>query len=121
MYMVMYVLNDPNRLDEVLDAWEAVGVSGVTIVESTGIQRRRHTQRARIPLRFGFECLAQDRLEGHYTLFAIVANEEMEHKCITAVESVVGDLSSPNTGVLASWELASVRGVPKPRAQENNR
>jgi len=121
MYMVMYVLNDPNRLDEVLDAWEAVGVSGVTIVESTGIQRRRHVRQTRIPLRFGFEGLAQDRLEGHYTLFAIVVSEEMVLKCIAAVENVVGDLSGPNTGVVASWELTSVRGVPKPRAQENNR
>lgn len=30
--MVMYVLNNPNRLDEVLDALEAIGVSGVTIM-----------------------------------------------------------------------------------------
>ena len=121
MYMVMYVLNDPNRLDEVLDDWEAIGVSGVTIVESTGIQRRRHARRTRIPLRFGFECLPQDRFEGHYTLFTIVADEEMVRKCIAAVEKVVGDLSGPNTGVLVSWELASVRGVPKPRVQENKR
>jgi len=121
MYMVMFVLDDPNRLDEVLDAWEAVGVSGVTIMESTGIQRRRHARRARIPLRFGFECLTQDRLEGHYTLFTIVAGEELVQKCIAAVENVVGDLAGPDTGVLASWELASVRGVPKPHARESNR
>jgi len=32
IHMVMYVLNNPNRLDEVLDALEAIGVSGVTIM-----------------------------------------------------------------------------------------
>lgn len=39
MYMLMFILDDPNYLDEVLDAWEEVGVSGVTIVESTGMAR----------------------------------------------------------------------------------
>jgi nitrogen regulatory protein PII len=118
MYMVMYVLNEPDRLDEVLDAWEAVGVSGVTIVESTGIQRRRCARRRRIPLRFGFECLPQDKFEGHYTLFTIVTSEEQVQKCIAAVEQVVGDLSDPHTGVLASWALEAVKGVPKNLPQE---
>lgn len=120
MHMVMCVLNDPDRLDEVLDAWEAVGVSGVTIVESTGIRRRRCAQRRRIPLRFGFECLSQDKLEGHYTLFTIVASEEQVQRCIAAVEQVIGDLSDPHTGVLASWKLETAKGVPKAHAQERN-
>lgn len=120
MYMVMYVLNDPNRLDEVLDAWEAIGVTGVTILESTGIQRQRCKKRKRIPLRFGFECLPQDKLEDHYTLFTIVVSEEQAQKCIAAVEQVIGDLSGPHTGVLASWKLETVKGVPKTYTQERN-
>ena len=36
MYMVMFILDDPDRLDAVLDAWAKIGVSGTTIVESAG-------------------------------------------------------------------------------------
>ena len=51
MYMIMFVLNNPDKLDDVLQGWELVGIKGVTIFESTGIQRRR-TSRQRIPARY---------------------------------------------------------------------
>ncbi len=48
MYMLMFVLDDPGRLDPVLEAWEQVGIRGVTIIESTGIHRRRQI----LPMRY---------------------------------------------------------------------
>ncbi len=58
MYVILYVLDDPDRLDEVLEAWRKVGVGGATIIESTGIYRQQ-TCRRHIPLRFGFEHLTE--------------------------------------------------------------
>jgi hypothetical protein len=117
MYMVMMVLDDCDCLDKVLDAWEGVGIGGVTIVESTGIQRRR-VQQGRIPLRFDFEGLLRSNQEGHYTLFAIVANEEVARRGLAAAEAVLGDLDQPHTGVMAAWPLALVKGVPGERTSE---
>jgi hypothetical protein len=31
MYMILFVLHDPNRLHDVLTTWNAAGVSGITI------------------------------------------------------------------------------------------
>lgn len=112
MHMIMFVLDDPDHLDEVLDAWEAVGVSGVTIFETSGIQRRRMQRQQRVPVRFGFEPVPVSPEAGNYTLFTIVATESMARKCIAAAETVVGNLDGPNTGVLAAWPLAVVKGVP---------
>lgn len=112
MHMILYVLNDPDKLDAVLDAWDAIGVTGATIVESTGRYRRRWT-RLRIPLRFAFEAQMAECLECNYTLFALVEGEEMVRKCIEATEGVVGDLSGPDTGVIAAWPLSIVKGLPK--------
>jgi nitrogen regulatory protein PII len=110
--MVMFVLDDCSKLDTVLEAWEAIGVSGVTIIESTGIHRR-WGQRPRISLRFGIEQLTTSCQEGHYTLFVVVQDEAAAHKCIATVEGIVGDLSTANTGILAAWPLMVVKGVPK--------
>lgn len=116
MHMVMFVLDQPDHLDAVLDAWAAIGVSGVTIVESSGIQRRRR-QRERIPTRFGFESIAPTTESGNYTLFTLVRDETLVRQCLAAAESVVGDLDGPNTGVLAAWPLAVIKGVPEPPRQ----
>ncbi|MCC7129638.1 MAG: hypothetical protein IT297_04490 [Anaerolineae bacterium] len=112
MYMVMMVLDDPNRLDEMLDAWETVGVSGVTIIESTGINRRRRQRLAGSVLMAGFNRLISSSDESHFTLFVIVPDESLVQACLEAAEKVVGDFDQPNTGVLAAWPVSYVKGVP---------
>jgi len=114
MHMVMYVLDDPDKLDAVLEAWDALGVGGVTIIESSGI-RRRQVKRKRIPMRFGFEHLVESNERGNFTLMTLVEGEAVVEQCVEAVERVVGNLSEPNTGILAAWPLAVVRGIPKRR------
>lgn len=111
MYMIFFVLNDPNRLNEILEAWEKVNVRGVTIVESTGMHRVR---RQFIPMRYISSLVNLE--ENHLTLFVIVKDDTQVQACVQAAEQVVGDLDNPDTGVLASWPLSLVKGV---LSQEN--
>jgi len=122
MYMVMLVLDDPDQLDEVLNAWETAGVSGSTIIESTGINRRRMAKLAGTNVMAGINRLISSAEEGHYTLFVIVPDETYVRACLEATEQIVGDLDLPNTGVLAAWPLSHVKGVPAwPRSSGNQR
>jgi hypothetical protein len=114
MYMIMLVLDDPDLLDQVLEAWERAGVRGATIVESTGIQRLR---KKHVPMRYLFQS-TNVREEGHLTLFVIVESEPLVQDCLRLTEQVTGDLDAPDTGVFAAWPLAFVRGVPL-RKQED--
>lgn len=109
--MVMLVVDDPNRLDDVLDAWEAVGVSGSTIIESTGINRHKQRLTGSV-IMAGFNRLISSGDESHFTLFVIVPDENMVHACLEAAEKIVGSLDQPNTGVMAAWQLSFVKGVP---------
>jgi len=113
MYMIMLVLDDPDQLDAVLQAWEGIGIRGATILESTGIQRLR---RKNVPMRYLFQTSGLVE-EGHLTLFVIVEGEKMVQDCLSATEQIVTDLDGPNTGVFAAWPLTFVRGVPS-RPQE---
>jgi hypothetical protein len=110
MYMLMFVLDDPNRLDDLLSAWIEVGITGATIIESTGIRRRIPQS---VPMRFLYQTAGSLIEEGHVTLLAIVADEQKARLCLQATEALVGDLSGPNTGVFAAWPLALVKGLPK--------
>ena len=108
MYMIFFVLDDPDRLDEVLNAWETVGISGVTVIESTGIHRLK---RQMTPMRYVFPQPSVVE-EGHYTLIAIVADQPTVQACLQSTENLIGDLSQPNTGVFAAWPLTTIKGVP---------
>lgn len=114
MHMIMFVLDNPDYLDEILDAWEGIGVTGVTIIESTGISRYRQAKLIGTPLMAGMNRIMHSNEEGHLTLFSIVKGEQKVRDCIEAVEKIVGNLLDPNTGVMAAWPLSVVKGVPDP-------
>jgi hypothetical protein len=113
MYMVMLVLDDPNQLDDVLDAWYEAGIRGVTIIESTGINRRRMARQVGALFMEGINRLIGSEEESHYTLFVIVKDEPAVQTCLEAAEEIVGDLDGPNTGILTSWPLSFVKGIPE--------
>ena len=108
MFMIMFVLDDPDLLDPILNAWSDAQVSGVTIVETTGFQRHHHK---RIPMRYSYGTDAPGE-KGNITLFAIVNSEAIVQACLIATERITGDLNEPDTGVFASWPLSVVKGVP---------
>ncbi|MEX2143082.1 MAG: hypothetical protein WD740_00685 [Anaerolineales bacterium] len=112
MYALLFVLDDPDRLDEVLAAWERIGVRGVTIIESMGWQRHRIRQ-AMPGARFDFASLATGaRMDDHVTLFVVVERKGIIQEALTAAEAIVGNLDEPNTGILVAWRIEVVKGLP---------
>ena len=112
MYMILFVLDNPEHLDEILDAWDDIGVSGVTILDSTGINRHRHAIQVGAPFMAGINRLMSGDQETHNTLFTLVQDEILVQKCLEVAESIVGDLNQPNSGVLAAWQVPFVKGIP---------
>lgn len=120
MKMVMFVLDDSELLDDVLEAWQAIGVGGVTILETSGLHRRRRSRPIGARYAFGLGMGAQSVEVGHHTLLAIVPDDKTVQACLEAAERIVGDLNEPNTGVLAAWDLPVVKGVPPALRTQND-
>lgn len=112
MYMVMFVLDNPGLLDDVLDAWREAGVSGVTITESSGLYRQQRQRPVGARYAFGMPRAAKRMESGNVTLFTIVPDAATVRVCLRAAEAIIGDLDDPDTGVLAAWSLDVVKGVP---------
>jgi nitrogen regulatory protein PII len=108
MYMIMFVLDDSDMLDQVLAAWTDNGISGATIIESTGLYRRQKTL---IPMRYAYGDTTSDDND-QITIFTIVNDEKAVKKCLHAAEKVVGDLDKPSTGVFTAWPLSITKGIP---------
>lgn len=112
MFMIFFVLDDPELLMPVLDAWEKAGIGGVTIIESTGMQRVKHKF---VPMRFSVPFYTDEVC--HQTLMAMVENEALIQAALEASESVVGDLNNGRTGVFAAWPLAYTKGLDKKKTE----
>lgn len=110
MFLMVMVLDDIGHLNEVLAAWSAVGVQGVTILESTGMNRMLTRTEAR-PMFMGFGQLFAGAEGGHHTLFAVIKSEALAEAAVVATEKVIGPLSQPNTGILFTMPVSRVWGL----------
>jgi nitrogen regulatory protein PII len=110
--MVLLILDDTNQCTPILEAWEAQGVGGVTILESTGLGRVRELSiRDDMPLMPSLSRLLQTREERHRTLFTVVETEEMVDNIIAATEAIIGDMEDPHNGVIFVLPVSRVAGL----------
>lgn len=111
------VLDDSTRLNEVLVAWRGAGIKGITILESTGMNRilPRHTPQ---PMFAGFSHLFGGGRVGHQTIFAIVDSEAIAEEAVSATETTLGDLTQPHTGIICMLPVSRVWGMPEPYDDE---
>jgi hypothetical protein len=109
MFMILCVVDDPHKVNNVMEAWRNAGVAGITIVESTGLHRVEKVPR--IPMPYLLSGVESER--GNITLLTVVDDEAMVQRCLEAAESVVGDFNSSNTGMFAAWPLTFVKGAAR--------
>ena len=117
--MVLLVLDDLERSGEVLAAWEDAGVSGVTILESSGLGRMRNIfGRDDLPLIPSISSLLKSREEQHRTFFTLVDSDEMVDKLIEVTQAVAGQLSEANKGILFVLPVTRAIGISSLRFSE---
>lgn len=111
--LVVLVLDDPGKAEEVLAAWLAVGVPGVTILDSTGLSYElgKHGLRDDLPLFPSLEDLLRGREEPHRTLFSVVPDGFDVEALAAATEQITGALDEPDTGILFVVPVMRVWGL----------
>jgi nitrogen regulatory protein P-II 1 len=111
--LIILVLDDGSKLPDVLDAWLELGVSGVTLLDSTGLghQVRDHVPRDDLPLLPSLAHLLRPREDPSRTLFSVVPDGFDVDTLIAATERVTGDLDEANTGILFTVTVERAKGL----------
>jgi nitrogen regulatory protein PII len=111
--LILFVLNDPEKIQDVLSAWKEVGVSGATVLFSTGMGRIHLSGALRddLPLMPSLSDFYIHDEKLSRTIFTVLDDESLVEKIIRATEKVVGDLDNPDTGILMVLPVESVHGL----------
>lgn len=112
-YLLVLVLHSMRYCPSILDAWEDAGVSGITILESSGLGTVRRAMQDDMPLFPSLHSLFSSRESHHRTLFTILPDDEAVDRVIAATEREIGDLSRPDTGLLFVLPVGRVLGLDK--------
>ncbi|HKY55084.1 MAG TPA: hypothetical protein VJM08_12295 [Anaerolineales bacterium] len=115
MYLILFVLNDPDRLEDLLIAWEEEGIQGATVLFSTGLGRIRQLEgwRDDMPLIPSLRDFYEVPENMNRTIFTIVNDEKHVDSVLTATKKVVGELDERKTGILLVLPVFRAYGVNK--------
>lgn len=115
MYLILFVLNDPDQLEDLLIAWEETGVQGATVLFSTGLGRIRQleTWRDDMPLIPSVRDFYEVPENMNRTVFTIVEDEAQVDAVVAATKRIVGELDEQETGLLLILPVARAYGLNK--------
>lgn len=112
--MVVAVLPSLEKSQDVLNAWEAFGVTGVTILESIGLHKLRQlrAQRDDVPLFPSLRHLLEEEEYHHRTIFVVVDDAfDLEGLIGVTEKAVGGNFNAPNSGLLFVTPVTRVLGL----------
>lgn len=112
--MALMVVDDVTHLPAVLDAWEAAGVRGATVLESTGLARLHERLRETLPLMPTFRQLLLSSRRHNVTLFSVIDQSVDVEDLVRRTEEIVGALDGPGVGIFLLLPVSYVRGTIRP-------
>jgi hypothetical protein len=114
MYMVMFVSTNSEQATDVLNIWVEAGISGVTILESSGMQQAlKRGIRDDVGMVFTLSSLIRAQEVHHRTLLSAINDEATLNRLVEATTAFVGDWSKPDVGVLFVLPLLQAYGIGK--------
>ena len=118
-WLIVLVLDDPDRCRDVLYAWEAAGAPGVTILDSSGLGRvRRAGIRDDVPIMPSLSDLFRRQEDHHRTLFSVVKDQSQVEAIAQATQALIGELDRGHTGLLFVVPVSQVYGLQKKRESD---
>jgi nitrogen regulatory protein P-II 1 len=111
--LIILVLDDANKVDDVLNAWLLAGVAGITLLDSSGLGHEfaQHTARSDVSFMPSLESLLRPREERSRTLFSVIPDDFDVDALIARTEDITGKFDDPNTGILFTVPVSRVRGL----------
>ncbi|HHV98348.1 MAG TPA: hypothetical protein GXX36_02040 [Clostridiaceae bacterium] len=111
MQLLIYVLNNEELLDDLLESFLEAGIKGATILESTGMARELASNgNHQIPI-FGSLKLMLNEVRPHNRTIFVALEDEQVDTCIGCIKDVVGDLNKPDAGIVLTVPITRIEGI----------
>ena len=105
--LLVAVINDPERLDQVLAGFVELGITGATVLESEGMG---HMLAQRLPIFAGFQTLINGSRPENRIVMSVVRSDQVR-TVVAVLEDTCGSLSESGTGIVFTLPVESVFGM----------
>ncbi len=105
--LLVAVINDPEKMDEILSGFIEMGITGATVISSEGMgQILSHD----IPIFAGLQTLISGSRPQNRTILSVLQEEKVP-EVIAVLQDVMGNLDSPATGIVFTLPVDQVVGL----------
>lgn len=112
--LIVLVLDDASKFNDVITAWIKVGVPGLTLLDSAGfghaLTHKDEGTRSDLPLLPSFASLLRVREDPSRVLFSVVPDGFPVETLIELTEAITGPLTAPDTGIFFTLPVTRTRG-----------
>lgn len=105
--LLVAVINDPEKVDEILSGFVELGITGATIVSSEGMGRLLSHD---VPIFAGLQTLISGSRPQNRTIFSVVPLDRVD-PAVELFQEVCGNLRSPATGIVFTLPVDRVVGL----------
>ena len=107
MQLLIAVINQEDKLDEILSGFLEHGITGATVIQSEGMARVLSHD---VPIFAGLQTLISRARPQNQTIFSVMDDGKVE-KALTLLQEICGNLDDPATGIAFTLPVGRVVGL----------
>jgi nitrogen regulatory protein P-II 1 len=107
MKLLVLFLNKVEKLEEVLEGFVEIGITGATVLDSVGMG---HILCEEVPIFAGLRFMFAGAKPHNKTIISVIKDEK-EEEAIRVLKKILGDLEKPGTGIVFTFALDRVEGL----------
>ena len=107
MQLLIAVINQEERIEEILSGFLEIGITGATLINTEGMGRLLASE---VPIFAGLQALAGRTRPRNQTLFSVLDDDKVD-AALALLQEVCGDFSRPATGIVVTLPVNRVLGL----------
>lgn len=108
MQLLVAVINQEEKLDDILSGFLELGITGATVINSEGMARVLTHD---IPLFAGIQTLISRSRAQNQMIFSVIEDDEKVEAAFALIQDVCGSLTEPGTGIVFTVPVTRATGV----------
>lgn len=108
--LLVLITDEDELISEILDAWEGVGVPGVTTMDTRGSKHQHNSARDDLPFIVSLRAVLEAKGVRTKTLFSVIQDPQILDQAVNAVLQIIPDFAEGHRGIMFTTPLHQVWG-----------